>query len=212
MPPEIAPTMPSRVLVADDDYLVATGLGTALASLGCGVIGPVANGKQAIDAAGRDRPDVALLDIRMPECDGIDAAATLWEAHQIPSVIVTAYSDETYVRRSQETGVFGYLFKPVTADALRAALAVALSRAQAAQALHDRVAQLETTLSNRKIIEQAKWHLVETRHMTEPDAHGFLQRTSRNSRRSLVDVAREVLATAPGGPQPDPVTPLAKAR
>ncbi|MCA9294511.1 MAG: response regulator [Phycisphaerales bacterium] len=188
--------VPGRILIADDEHLVAAGLASCVKSLGCAVVGPAADGQEAIQLAERECPDLALLDIRMPGADGIDAAAILWRESDIPCIIVTAYSDEANVTRAQHSGVFGFLLKPVTVDSLRTAIAIAWSRANDARALRNRVGQLETTLSNRKIIEQAKWRLVETQGMSEPEAHAWLQRTSRNGRRTLVDVANEVIRQA----------------
>ena len=185
---------PRKILIADDEHLMAAGIAASIQELGHEVLGPTADGEAAVSLARKEHADLALLDICMPRRDGIDTARTLWSELHIPCVIVSAYADNAYVKGAQQTGVFGYLLKPVTSDSLRTTIAVAWSRAGFTTGLQSRVTQLETTLENRKVIEQAKWRLVQDRGMSEPDAHGYLQRTSRNARRPVVEVARDVMA------------------
>ncbi len=185
--------LPKSVLVAEDEHLVAAGLCSQLAGLGCTVIGPVSDGRAAVHAAELHAPEFALLDIRMPVMDGLEAALSIWNSYGIPSAVITAYSDPTYIERAQQTGVYGYLLKPATADALRVSLSVAWARACAAGDANKRIGQLERLLASRRIIEQAKWKLVEARKMSEPEAHNFLQTEARNHRRRLIDVASEIV-------------------
>lgn len=187
--------LPTRVLIADDEHLMATGLASSVGALGMNVIGPVPDGSKAIEASRLDPPDLAILDIRMPGIDGLEAASVLWKEFGVPSVIVSAYSDEDYLSRAQETGVFGYLLKPVSTEHLRAAVSIAWSRANNHGDQAKRIAQLERTLENRKVVELAKWRIIEQEKISEADAHTRLQRIARNSRRTLAEVAREVLDT-----------------
>lgn len=184
---------PKRILIADDEHLIAASLASNVRALGCTVIGPAANGQLAIELARAERPDLALLDIRMPVVDGLAAARVIWTELGAPVVIVSAYSDPENVDDSAEIGVFGYLLKPVDADSLRVAIAVAWSRAAALRDRDTRVRQLEQNLANRRTVEQAKWKLVERHGITEPEAHRRLQTTARNSRSALVDIAQRVL-------------------
>ena len=184
---------PERILVADDEHLMATGLTTALRSLSFTVVGPVSNGQSAIEAAEQEQVDMALLDIRMPGLDGLSAAKLLWQDHAIPSVIISAYSDDSYLHQAQETGVFGYLLKPASTENLRVTITIAWGRAQAAGLQERRITQLQDSLANRRTVEQAKWKLVETLKIDEPEAHSRLQRLARNDRRRLVDVANDIL-------------------
>lgn len=193
-------SLPKTVLVAEDEHLVAAGLCAHLASLGCTVIGPVADGRAALHAAEIHAPDFALLDIRMPVMDGLEAAESLWNTYGIPSALITAYSDPSYIERARQTGVFGYTLKPATAETLRASLSIAWARAKSMADARTRIEQLERLLANRRTIEQAKWKLVESRKMSEPDAHVFLQNEARTQRRRLIDVACELL----GQPAPAP--------
>jgi len=184
---------PRRILVADDEHLMATGLATGLRSLDFHVVGPVSDGESACETCSNEPVDMALLDIRMPGMDGLMAAAKLWEERAIPSVIISAYSDERYLTRAQQTGVFGYLLKPVSTENLRVTISIAWARAQTHADQNKRIGQLEDSLKHRRIIEQAKWRLVEEAGQSEADAHAWLQRIARDGRRRLVDVANDVL-------------------
>ncbi len=188
-----APAAPKRVLVADDEHLMATGLAGSLRSLDFEVVGPVANGQEALDIVVDNPTDLALLDIRMPGIDGLETAHRLWNDFNVPSVIISAYSDEAYLARAQHPGVFGYLLKPVSADNLRVGIHLAWSRVEEHHKQSQRIGQLESSLSNRRAIEQAKWKLVQALGITEPEAHVRLQREARDKRRRLIDVANEIL-------------------
>lgn len=190
-----SPSMPNTVLVADDESLMATGLASSLKSLGFEIVGPASDGQEAIDLANHEDPDIALLDIRMPEVDGLEVAKVLWEEYGIPSIIVSAFSDKQYVREAQANGVFGYMLKPVSTENLRVTISIAWARALGTEEQAKRIEQLETTLTHRRIVEQAKWKLIETHGWTEAEAHTRLQREARNNRRKLIDVANEVLET-----------------
>lgn len=181
------------VLIADDEHLIATSLASSLSERGVRVIGPVANGQQALDLARQDTPDLALLDIRMPILNGFEAAKALWKEMQTPSMIVSAYSDPRDIDEAARVGVFGYLVKPVDLDNLRASVAVAWSRAKAARAQTERIAQLEKNLANRRVVEQAKWRLVAALGVEEPEAHNRLQKAARSSRTPIAEVAQRVL-------------------
>lgn len=204
---------PERVLVADDDHLIATGVVGTLRSLGHKVIGPASNGQAAVDLAREDRPDLAVLDVRMPGMTGLEAATILWNELAVPTVIVSAYSDEEYLSQAMETGVFGYLLKPVTSESLRVAISVAWGRAGKEGAHVARIEQLEQNLRNRQIVEQAKWKLVERLGVPEPEAHARMQRAARNTRQPLVRIAEMVIEGAdlatldPGSSTGDPKGP-----
>lgn len=184
---------PRRVLVADDEHLVAMGIASALTSVGFVVCGPVADGTAAMEIARTDHPDLALLDIRMPHVDGLQCAARLWAELEIPSVILSAYSSQNYVEEAQRSGVFGYLLKPIIGESLRVAINVAWTKSISESSLSKRVIELEQNLAVRKSVEMAKWRLIEAHRMTEPEAHALLQRTARNQRRRLVDLAVEII-------------------
>ena len=185
---------PKRILVADDESLMASGLAASLRGMKYEVVGPVSDGESAVKACIEHSVDLALLDIRMPVMDGLEAAATIWTEHRIPSVIVSAYSDDRYLSRATRTGVFGYLLKPVSTDNLRVTIAIAWSRSIDQFETRRRVDQLEGTLAQRKVVEQAKWCLVSKLGVSEPDAHSMMQKVARDERRKIVEVASDVLA------------------
>ncbi len=187
------PTHPQRVLVADDEHLVASGVAVNLRELGYEVVGPAADGDEAINICRQTRPDIALLDIRMPKKDGLATAEIIFRKMGVPVMIFSAYSDPEYVSSGNRVGVFGYLLKPVTQDQMRVGLSVAWGRFLDYAHQNSEIGSLKERLEQRKIIEQAKWILVKRRGIEEPDAMRLLQKQARNNRRTLVDVARAVL-------------------
>jgi AmiR/NasT family two-component response regulator len=192
-PPELLPDRPTRILVADDEHLVATDLALTLGSLGVTVVGPVADGEAAMHMARLATPDLALLDIRMPKRDGLSAAREMFAELFIPVVILSAYSDHSHVQAAQEAGVFGYLIKPAREDQLRVCLDVVWRKFRAFAALQSDNQVLRRRLEDRKLIEQAKWILVSRKLLSEPDAMKTLQKRARDARRPLVEVARAVI-------------------
>jgi len=184
---------PRRVLVADDEHLVAMGMKNNLEELGYEVIGPAGDGKAAIELCDSLKPDMALLDIQMPGLNGLAAAEKIYEDMQIPVVIFSAYSDQEYVESSSDAGVFGYILKPVTRDQLRVGSEVAWARYLDSADQLEEIVGLKDRLEQRKVIEQAKWILVKRKSVEEPEAMKMLQKQARNNRRSLIDVARAVV-------------------
>ncbi|MHC5024152.1 MAG: ANTAR domain-containing response regulator [Planctomycetota bacterium] len=187
------PEQPGRLLVADDEHLVASGLTASLRELGFKVLGPAADGEEAIELARELRPDMALLDIRMPRKNGLEAAEVLYRRMGVPVIIFSAYSDPEYIDTSNAIGVFGYLLKPVTDDQLRAGITIAWGRYIDDVVHRSEVGTLKQRLEDRKIVEQAKWIIVKRKGVDEPDAMRLLQRQARNNRRQLADVARSII-------------------
>lgn len=189
---------PCRVLVADDEHLVATGIAANVTELGHTVVGVAGDGDHAVQIAREHKPDLALLDIRMPKLTGIDAAMLLYAELAVPSIIISAYSDQEYVGKihahGDAAGVFGYLLKPVSKDDLRVQIGIAQQRAAADVNHLARIKQLEANLANRRTVEQAKWILVEKKKCTEPQAHEMLQKIARDRRKPLLDIAQAVIA------------------
>ncbi len=184
---------PERVLVADDELLVAQGVVNVLQSLGYEVVGPCKNGEEAIQSCRDDQPDMALLDIKMPVMNGIQAAHIIFHELDIPVVILTAYSDDTYLRNSTAAGVFGFLLKPASKEQICAGLSIAWQRFLDHIEQRSQIVDLKQRLEDRKLIEQAKWIIVQRRSVSEPDAMKLLQKQSRNSRKSIAGVARAVI-------------------
>lgn len=196
---DVLPTSfgPCSVIVADDEHLVALGIASNLRDLGHQVLAVAADGEAAVAAARQHKPDLAVLDIRMPKLTGPEVAKLIHEELGVPSLIVSAFSDEDYVRGIQanglHSGVFGYLVKPVGRDQLRVQIGVTMHRASIDDFRVGRIGQLEKNLANRRVVEQAKWKMVARLGISEEEAHNKLQKVARDRRLALVDIARGVL-------------------
>jgi len=193
------PPRPQRILIADDEHLVAAGLRAQLIELGYTVIGPASDGEHAIELARSEHPDVALLDIRMPHVDGLAAGEIISGELNVPVIMISAFSDPDYLRACNNFRTYGYLLKPVTADALRVTIEIAWGRWLDLLAQQQDVERLKARLEDRKIIEQAKWLMVKNRGMSEPEAMRLLQRQARNSRSPLVDIAKAIVESGEDG-------------
>lgn len=182
-----------RILVADDDSLAATGIAALLVRSGFEVIGPVADGHAAIEVAQSARPDLCMLDIDMPLVDGLAAARRIIDELDIPVIMLSAHADERHVDAATQAGVFGYMVKPSSQNQLRAAVSVAMGMHEARRSDRSELARMQRQVDSRRLVEQAKWKLVSEQGLSEPEAHTLLQNRSRDERRKLEDIAREVL-------------------
>jgi len=187
-----------RVLVAEDDPLIALGLCERLRSLGHEPVGPAANGDEAIELARENPPDLYLFDIEMPNVDGLEAAATL-VSHGLrrPVVVVTGVDDRSLIERSIATGVGAYLTKPVDSRALEAALALSASRHAEFEALEAEVDRAQQALEDRKLVERAKGLLMAALDLSEQDAFRRLQLTARERNLRLAEVAARIVEQQP---------------
>jgi len=183
-----------RVLIAEDDPVIALALVERVRSLGHEPLGPVADGAQAVAEALATRPDLYLFDIEMPELDGLAAAAEL-TARGLgrPVVVITGHDDRGLIERSVATGAGAYLTKPIDTRELEAAISLAAARHAELQGLQAEVAQSKQTLEERKIIERAKGLLMKALGLAEPDAFRRLQLAARERNLRLVDVARAIV-------------------
>jgi two-component system, response regulator PdtaR len=183
-----------RVLIAEDDPVIALALVERVRSLGHEPLGPVGDGKQAVAEATATRPDLYLFDIEMPELDGLAAAGEL-TARGLgrPVVVVTGVDDRGLIERSVATGAGAYLTKPVDTRELEAAISLATARYAELQALQAEVAQAKQTLEERKVIERAKGLLMKALGIAEPDAFRRLQLAARERNMRLVEVARAIV-------------------
>ena len=183
-----------RVLVAEDDPLIALGLSERLRSLGHEPIGPAGDGAEAIELARVTLPDVYVFDIEMPELDGLAAAVRLADQGlRRPVVIVTGVDDPNLVERSVASGVSAYLTKPIDARELEAALRLAAARHAKLEALEAEVGRAEQALEDRKLVERAKGLLMSALQLSEQDAFRRLQLTARERNLRLADVARRIV-------------------
>ncbi len=180
-----------RVLIADDESIIRMGLRTILTELGHTVYS-AADGVEAVSLAHREQPDIALLDIRMPFRDGLEAAAEILRQRPIPIVILTAYNEGSLLDRAAELPVQGYLTKPVKRDDLITTMRVAMAQFNSQRQLTDKVDELEEKLTARKLIERAKGILMKT-GIGEEEAYHQIQMTARSRRTTMSKVAQELI-------------------
>lgn len=182
-----------RVVVADDESIRLMSLKAQLESIGLQVVGEALNGKQAVDLVCRLKPDLAVLDIKMPEVDGLEAAKQIAAHYPIPVIVLTAYSERSLAERAIEAGVFAYLMKPVSEDDLLPTILLAKSRFQEFQDLRKGVSDLKEALETRKLIERAKGILMERRSLTEAEAFRRMQIQSQNENKKLAEIAQAIV-------------------
>jgi AmiR/NasT family two-component response regulator len=183
-----------RVLVADDNPVIALGLSERVRSLGHEPIGPAADGEEAIGLARSNTPDLYLFDIEMPTVDGLEAAEQLArEGLRRPVVVITGVDDPSLIGRSIASGVGAYLTKPVDTRELQAALELAAARHAEFQALEAEVDRAQKALEDRKLVERAKGLLMSALHLSEQDAFRRLQLTARERNLRLADVAARIV-------------------
>ena len=183
-----------RVLVAEDDAIIAIGLVTRLRSLGHEPLGPARDGHQAVAIAARERPDLYLFDIDMPGLDGLSAAAALAaQGLRRPIVVITGVDDPTLIERSIATGVSAYLTKPIDDRELDAAIRLAAHRHAELAALEAEAAEARQALADRRLVEHAKGILIAALGLTEPEAFRRIQRAARERNLRLADVARQIV-------------------
>jgi len=183
-----------RILVADDEAIIRLGLRGMLAHIGHEVV-LAADGREALHIARTMRPDLALLDIRMPQVDGLDVVRALNQDRTMPIILLTAYSEYDLVAEAAELGVQNYLIKPVDERDLVAAIPIAVARFREGRAAQDRIAALQETLETRKLIDRAKGVLMQA-GVTEDQAYHTLQRRARDERLSMRQIAEDVLQRA----------------
>ncbi len=184
-----------RILIAEDETIIRLDLRDLRERAGFEVCAEAKDGEQAVELARSAEPDLALLDVKMPRLDGIDAARRILEERPIPIVMVTAYGEQELVSRAVEAGVFGYLVKPFRESDLLPAITTARARHEELQALREEAASLTEALAARKAIERAKGLLMEREGLSERDAFARLRKASQISGRPLKVVADALIAT-----------------
>jgi response regulator NasT len=185
---------PRRVLIAEDEALIRLDLREMLQEEGYEVVGEAGDGEMAVVLAGKLRPDLCILDVKMPKMDGIEAGAKIAKERIAPVVILTAFSQRELVERAREAGAMAYVVKPFQKKDLLPTIEMAMSRFTEIVSLEAEVEDLQGRLEARKIIERAKGVLQTEHKMTEPDAFRWIQRTSMNQRRTMRAVAEAVLS------------------
>jgi AmiR/NasT family two-component response regulator len=188
-----------RVLIAEDEALIRLDLREMLIEEGYDVVGEAGDGEAAIRLAQELKPDLVILDIKMPIMDGLAAAERIASEHLAAVVILTAFSQRDLVERARAAGAMAYLVKPFQKSDLVPAIEIALSRYSEIAALESEVATLTDRLETRKLVERAKGQLMTTYSMTEPQAFKWIQRTAMDHRLTMRQVAERIMAEAAGG-------------
>ncbi len=183
-----------RILVADDEAIIRLGLRSMLAQMGHEVL-LASDGREAVNLARTSRPDLALLDIRMPQMDGLEVARALNERQPMPIIFLTAYSEQDLIAEAAELKAQNYLIKPVDERDLVAAIPLAVARYRDNQAAQSRIDELEETITTRKLIDRAKGILMQA-GSTEDEAYHTLQKRARDERISMRQVAEDILRKA----------------
>ncbi|HZN70368.1 MAG TPA: response regulator [Micromonosporaceae bacterium] len=189
-----------RVLIAEDEALIRLDLAEMLVEEGYDVVGEAGDGETAVRLAEELKPDLVILDIKMPIMDGLAAAEKIASARIAPVVILTAFSQRDLVERARVAGAMAYLVKPFQKSDLVPAIEIALSRFAEFAALEAEVASLGERLETRKVVERAKGRLMIAYGMTEPQAFKWIQRMAMDHRMTMKDVAERILVEAPETP------------
>jgi response regulator NasT len=184
-----------RILVAEDETIIRLDLRQIIERSGHEVCAEARDGEEAVELARTERPDLAILDVKMPQLDGIEAARRILDERPIPIVMLTAYSQDELVSRAVEAGVFGYLVKPFREADLVPAIQAASARHQELTTIRQEANSLAEALATRKLVERAKGLLQEREGLTEQEAFGRLRRASQVSGRPMRVVAEALIAT-----------------
>ena len=183
----------TRVIIADDESLIRMDLREMLTNLGYLVVGEAGDGRSAVNLARELRPDIVIMDVKMPDMDGIEAARLLTEERIAPVLLLSAYSDQGLVQRARQAGVAGYLVKPFRESDLTPAMEVVLARFSEFRALEREVHTLSDALETRKLVDRAKGILMDTQGLNENDAFRRIQKMSMNNRKSMRSVAEAII-------------------
>ena len=183
--------MSVRILVAEDEAIIRMDLIEMLQAAGYEVVAEATNGQEAIDLALAHKPDLAILDVKMPVLDGISAASKIIEI--APVLMLTAFSQRELVERARDAGVMAYVVKPFTIGDLMPAIEIAISRHQQMKSLATEVADLHERLETRKIIDKAKGILMSALNLSEPQAFSWIQKAAMDRRLTMKDVALAVI-------------------
>jgi len=182
-----------RIIIADDESLIRLDLREMLTHLGYDVIAEAGDGRTAMELARKLRPDLMIMDIKMPEVDGIAAAEELTRERIAPVVLLTAYSDQQLVERARMAGVVGYVVKPFREAELMPVIEISRARFEEFRTMEREVGNLKDALETRKVIERAKGVLMETHGLRESEAFHRIRKTSMDARKSMKEVAEAIL-------------------
>lgn len=184
---------PLRIVIADDESLHLMSLRTQLETLGHRVVGEAADGETTLQLIADLHPDLAILDIKMPDPDGIQVAEQIMQNQPLPIILLTGYSERSLAERAAEAHVAAYLMKPVSPQELMPAIALATSRFVEFQTLNKEVNDLRDALETRKMVERAKGILMRRLNLNEEEAFRRMQRRSQNENKKMSEIANAVI-------------------
>lgn len=184
---------PARIVVAEDESIIRIDIVETLRGYGYDVVGEAADGEAALALATKLRPDLVVMDVKMPKMDGISAAEKLHQNRIAPVLLLTAFSQKELVERASEAGVVAYIVKPFTPADLLPAVEIALSRSAEMRALEAEVSDMSERFETRKIVDIAKGILNEKMGLTEPEAFRWIQKASMDRRLTMKDVAVTII-------------------
>jgi AmiR/NasT family two-component response regulator len=190
---EARPATGLRVLVVEDEALIRLDLTEMLTEEGYVIAGEAGDGEQAVELARELRPDLVIMDVKMPKVDGIAAAGSIVGEKIAPVVMLTAFSQRDLIEQARDAGAMAYLVKPFARHELVPAIELAVSRFAEKRALEDEVATLNDRLETRKIVDRAKGLLMTRQNMTEPEAFRWIQRTAMDRRTTMKAVAEAIV-------------------
>lgn len=182
-----------RIVIADDEALICMDLREMLEEAGHEVVGIGSDGVEALNLVKEKKLDLAILDVKMPRLDGIQAARMIAHDNLAPVVLLTAFGDEDMIEKAKKSMVFGYVMKPVEEKTLFPAIQIAVSQYRQKKDMVDRVKNMERELAARKIVDRAKGLLMDYYHITEEDAYRRMQQTSMKRGITIADVAQKVV-------------------
>ncbi len=187
-----------RLVVADNESIIRLDLREMLEDAGHEVVGEAINGRKAVELTRMHRPDLVIMDIKMPEMDGITAARKISEEKIAPVLLLTAFSQPEIVEKARDSGVLGYLVKPVRESNLFPAMGIALSRWEEMQGLEEELGKLKDSLETRKTVDRAKGILMAAHKLGEQEAYRRIQRYAMMKRLSIKEVAEAIVKAAGG--------------
>lgn len=182
-----------RIVIADDEALICMDLREMLEEAGHEVVGVGSDGVEALDLVKEKKPDLVILDVKMPRLDGLQAAKMIAHDNLAPVVLLTAFGDEDMIEKAKKSMVFGYVMKPVEERTLFPAIQIAVSQYRQKRDMVDRVKDMERELAARKIVDRAKGLLMDYYHITEQDAYRRMQQTSMRRGLPIAEVAQRVV-------------------
>ena len=185
-----------RVLIVDDESLIRMDLRDIIESCGHEVVAEGTNGVEALALCKKHKPDIILMDVKMPELDGIEAARQIGFHHEAPVVLLTSYSQQDLIDKARDSGVYGYLIKPVREEQLVPTLEMALGRYKSDAQLREKMAELEQSLEDRKIIQKGTGILMELYSISEVEAYNRIRFLSMNKQMSIIEICNLIIKQA----------------